>query len=147
MNTKLVILIVTPPGDLQIGLQALLTTHLDVDVLVTGGESSALKVIETQKPALVILDNNLPRNTVPMIIQNIKSNYSDIDYIVMVNDDAGRKKMLKIGVDLIVVKGFPAAKLIALIEKLLSQKGNTNHIEIDTQNESQTNSEGDAYKD
>ena len=72
-NSKPLILIVAPPGDLQIGLQALLTTHLEVDVLVTSEGSSALKVIERHNPDLVILDHDLPRNNVPMMIQQIKS--------------------------------------------------------------------------
>ena len=59
MNTKLVVLIVSPPGDLQIGLQALLTTHLDIDVLVVGEAASALKVIEKNNPAIVILDQDI----------------------------------------------------------------------------------------
>lgn len=52
-NSTPLILIVVPPGDLQIGLQALLTTRLEVDVLVTGEESSAMKVVERHNPAMV----------------------------------------------------------------------------------------------
>ncbi len=60
-NSTPLILIVAPPGDLQIGLQALLTTHLEVDVLVTAEGSSALRIIERHNPSLVILEYDLPR--------------------------------------------------------------------------------------
>ena len=118
-NTKPILLIVAPPSDLQIGLQALLTTRLEVDVLVTGEGSSALKVIERHNPALVILDHDLPRNNVPMIIQHIKSSWPDIRCIILVNDDEGCQKMLDTGVDLILIKGLPGVKLVAEIKKLL----------------------------
>ena len=119
MGTKPVILIVAPPGDLQIALQALLTTRLEVDVLVTGEGASALKVIERHNPALVILDHDLPRNTAPMIIQRIKSSWPDICCVVLVNDDGGRQEVLGQGADHIVIKGLPGAKLVTEIEEFL----------------------------
>jgi len=119
LNTKLVVLIVSPPGDLQIGLQALLTAHLDVDVLVVGEGSSALKVINHQKPAVVILDHNLPGNTGPKTIRDIKTNRPEIICIVLVNDEQGRQSFLEMGADHITIKGLPGAKLVSEIKRLL----------------------------
>ncbi len=119
MNTKLVVLIVSPPGDLQIGLQALLTTHLDVDVLVVGEGSSVIKIVNHQKPAVVILDHNLPGDVAPKIIQDIKTNWGEIICIVLVNDEQGRQSFMDTSADLIVIKGLPGAKLIAKIKRLL----------------------------
>jgi len=118
-NSKPLILIVAPPGDLQIGLQALLAARLKADVLVTGEESSAMKVVERHIPAMVILDHDLPRNTAPMIIKRIKSSWPNIRCIVLVNDDKGRQKVLCTGADLIVIKGLPGGKLVTEIEKFL----------------------------
>ncbi len=140
MGTKPVILIVAPPGDLQIGLQALLTIRLEVDVLVTGEGSSALKVIERHNPALVILDHDLPRNTAPMIIQRIKSSWPDIRCIVLVNDDEGRQKVLGTGADLIVIKGLPGVKLVAEIKKLLHPERLDHPMSKDS--ESETHNQG-----
>jgi len=47
----------------------------------------------------------------------------------------------------VLPKGFPAARLVALIEDLLSQKKNDSRIEPDTQDEIQANSEGGTYAD
>jgi DNA-binding NarL/FixJ family response regulator len=118
-NNKPLILIIAPPGDLQIGLQALLTTHLEADVLVTGEESSAMKVIARHNPTLIIVDNDLPRNAAAMIIQHIKSSWPDMRSIVFVNDDQGRQKFLCTEADLIVVKGIPGSKLVTEIEEFL----------------------------
>ena len=87
---------VSPPGDLQIGLQALLKTHLDLDVLVVGEGSSALKVINHQNPAVVILDHNLPGNTGPKIIRDIKIDWPGIICIVLINDEQGRQSFLEV---------------------------------------------------
>ena len=118
-NSKPLILIVAPPGDLQIGLQALLTARLEVDVLVTGEESSAMKVINRYNPALVILDHDLPMNTIPMIIQHIKSSWPDIRCIVLVNEEQERQKVVCSGADLIIIKGLLGSKLVTEIEKFL----------------------------
>ncbi len=119
MNTKLGVLIASPPGDLQIGLQALLTVHLDVDVLVVCDGSSVLKVIEKQHPALVILDQDISGNTAVMLVHDIKTSWPEIICIVLVNDDRGRQKIVDIDTDLIVIKGLPGAKLVTEIKRLL----------------------------
>ena len=119
VNTKLLILIISPPGDLQIGLQALLTTHLDVDVLAVGEGSSAIKVIEGHHPTVVILDNDLPKDAAIKIVQDIKSKWLEIICIVLVNDEKERHSFLDMGTDLIVIKGLSGAKLIAEINRLL----------------------------
>jgi len=121
LRAKLLILIISPPGDLQIGLQALLTTHLDVDVLAVSKESSALKVIERQNPALVILDQDNLGNTATMV-HNIKTCWPEIICIVLVNNDQSRNEKVSVGADLIVIKGLSGAKLVAEIKRLLPQK-------------------------
>jgi len=115
-------LIVAPPGNLQIGLQALLTTRLEVDVLVTGNETSAMKVIKRHNPALVILDDNLPKEIVPTIIEAVRTNSPDIACIVMINDEAHRQYLTDEGADLVLLKGIPPARLISIIEDRLSQE-------------------------
>jgi DNA-binding NarL/FixJ family response regulator len=124
LNTKVVILIVSPPSDLQIGLQALLTTHLDVDVLVVGEGASALKVIERHNLSLVILDQDIPGNVVPTLVKNIKTNWPETQSLVLANDDHGRQALLDIGAESVVIKGLPGVKLIAEIQRLLRSKGN-----------------------
>lgn len=119
LDTKLVVLIVSPPGNLQIGLQALLTTHLDVDVLVVGDGSSALKVIERNNPAMIILDQDIPGSTVTTLVHHTKTSWPDIRCLVLAKDDQSRQTLFDLGADLVVIKGVPGAKLVAEIKRLL----------------------------
>jgi len=122
LNTKFAVLIVSPPGDLQIGLQALLTVHLDVDVLVVGKGSFALKVIEMYEPSLVILDQDIPGNTVAKLLHNIKSNWPEIICVVLANEEQGRQILIDVGADLIIIKGLPGLKFINEIKRVLDLK-------------------------
>ena len=122
MNTKIVILIVSPPGDLQIGLQALLTTHMDADVLVTGKVSSALQVIERYKPVLVILDQDIQKENAPRIIQEIKMRWPEIRCVVLVNDEKRQGGFVDAGAEIIITKGFPGSKLIDEIKKVIKEE-------------------------
>ena len=81
-NQKPIILIVSPPSDLQIGLQALLTTYLEVDVYVTSESSSALKALARYLPDLVILDQDLPDISGNEIAREIKNNWPEMRMVV-----------------------------------------------------------------
>ena len=120
-NQKPIILIVSPPSDLQIGLQALLTTYLDVDVYVTSESSSALKALSRYLPDLVILDQDLPEISGNEIGREIKNYWPDMRMVVFVNNDEGKKIFSTLGVDQIITKGVPAQELIDEIKTLLQK--------------------------
>ena len=65
------------------------------------------------------MDHGLPKNAAPMIIQRIKSTWSDIRCIVLVNEEQERQKVVCAGADLIIIKGLPGSKLVTEIEKFL----------------------------
>jgi two-component system response regulator VicR len=117
INSKPQILILAPPGDLQISLQALLTTNMKVDVLVTSEGSSALNVIARNNPALIILDENLPFNNVPKLVRKIKTNWPKVGCLVLVNDSKEQQKIVDAGADQVVIKGVTGGKLVAKIKK------------------------------
>jgi DNA-binding NarL/FixJ family response regulator len=119
MTTKQMILIVALPGDLQIGLQALLTVLRDVEVLVAAEGPLALEVIKRHAPSLVILDNDLPGDAALLAATHIKVRWPDIRCLVLVNDEQQRQRVQESSADLVLIKGYPAAKLIATIEGLL----------------------------
>ena len=122
MNTRKEVLIVSPPGDLQIGLQALLITHLDVDVLVVGEAASGMMAIERHSPAVVVLDQNILGQMVPAFVQDVKACWPLIHCIVLANDDLGRQEMIAAGADQVVIKGVPGARLISDIKLVLNQE-------------------------
>ena len=122
MTTKQMVLIVAPPGDLQIGLQALLTVLHDVEVLVAAEGSLALDVVERHAPWLVILDDDLPGDAVLLATNQIKVRWPEIRCLVLVNDEERRQRVQETKADLVLIKGSPPAKLIAAIQRLLSQE-------------------------
>jgi two-component system chemotaxis response regulator CheY len=122
MTAKQMVLIVAPPGDLQLGLQALLAVLHDVEVLVAAEGPLALEVIERHAPWLVILDDDLPGGAALLSASRIKARWPDIRCLVLVSDEEQRQRVGETGADLALIKGYPAAKLIAAIEGLLSRE-------------------------
>jgi len=126
---KPTILILAMPGDLQTSLQVLLSLLSDVAVLVTAESSSALQAIERYAPVLVIMDFALPGEDLPMIVNFIKTCRPTIPCLVLVDDEQECQNAQCTDADLVLVKGYPAAKLLADIEGLLSQRDPDNQIE------------------
>ena len=121
-NDRTVVMIVNPPGELQIGLQALLTSHLDVDVLAVSKLSSALKAIDRQKPSLVILDQDISRKEIAAAAKKIKTAWPEILCLVLVNDERGREVLVDSSVDLVLVKGLKGIDLVDMIRMLLKNQ-------------------------
>jgi DNA-binding NarL/FixJ family response regulator len=122
MTTKQMVLIVALPGDLQMGLQALLTVLHDVEVLVAAEGPLALDVVERHAPCLVILDDDLPSDAALLATNQIKARWPDIRCLVLVRDEEQRQRVGETSADLVLIKGYPPAKLIAAIQGLLSQE-------------------------
>ena len=133
VKTKPTILILAMPGDLQTSLQMLLSLLSDVAVLVTAESSSALQAIERYAPALVIMDFALPEEDQPNGANRIKARWPTTPCLVLVNDEQQFQKAQNTGADLVLFKGYPAAKLLATIEDLLSQGDSGGLIEPSSQ--------------
>lgn len=113
------VLIINPPGTLQIGLQALLTSHLDFDVLVVSEVDSAINVIHSFNPALIILDQDISKKDLTSIIDRFKLTWPDIPCLLLVNDDQDRQYFAESDADLVLVKGIRGTSLIEKINVLL----------------------------
>jgi DNA-binding NarL/FixJ family response regulator len=122
METKPTILILASPGNFQTSLQTLLSLLNDVAVLVTGEGTSVMQIIEKHIPSLVILDFDLPGENMPIVAKRIKERWPNIPCLVLVDNEQQRQQAKGTGVDLVLVKGYPASKLITAIEGLLSQE-------------------------
>lgn len=120
METKPTILILAIPGNLQTSLQMLLSLLNDVAVLVTGECSSVMQIIEKHIPSLVIMEFDLPGENMPIVAKLIKERWPKIPCLVLVDDEQQRQQAKGTGADLVLVKGYPASKLITAIEELLS---------------------------
>lgn len=118
-NKPILALVVSDAGALQNGLLALMTTIPPIGtVLAAEDVNLALRMVETHQPALIILD--MSSRQAQDVIHEIKTEWPHIHLIVLVADIAQQKQAIDLGADRVLVKGFPAPKLVALIEDLLS---------------------------
>jgi DNA-binding NarL/FixJ family response regulator len=116
-------LIATRPGPLQNGLVALMTTMPQVNAVIVAEEAvSALRMIAEHLPTLVLLEMALPGEETRTVLKQIKAAWPLTRCIVLANDVRQQQEAKAAGADVVLLKGFSAAKLIATVEELLSQK-------------------------
>jgi DNA-binding NarL/FixJ family response regulator len=114
-------LIVARPGPLRNSLQALMTTMPQIEILAETSDPSALLRMGTGiQPDVVLLDASLPEEQVWPALRQIKEEWSQTRSIVLVEDSQQQQRGQAAGADVALLKGYPAAKLIATIEGLLS---------------------------
>ena len=114
-------LIVARPGPLRNSLQALMTTMPQIEILAETSDPSALLRMGAEiQPHLVLMDADLPEEQVCAALRQINKGWSQTRSIVLVKDSRQQKAVQAAGADVALLKGYPAAKLIAAIEGLLS---------------------------
>jgi DNA-binding NarL/FixJ family response regulator len=72
------------------------------------------------QPDVVLLDTSLPAEQVWAALRQMKDEWCQTRSIVLVEDSEQKQKARAAGADVALLKGHPAAKLIAAIEGLLS---------------------------
>ena len=114
-------LVVARPGPLRNSLLALMTTMPQIEILAETTDPSALRRMGAgMQPDVVLLDASLPEDQVWAALGRIKAEWSQTRSIVLVEDSQQQQKAQAAGADVVLFKGYPAAKLIAAIEGLLS---------------------------
>ena len=117
------VLIITQQGTLQNGLVALLTTIPQISaVLVAEDASSGLRMLKDHRPRLVLLDMALPEDDAQTILKQIDSQWPGIRCIALTDSVQQKQTAETLEADVVLLKGFQAAKLIAVTEGLLSQQ-------------------------
>jgi DNA-binding NarL/FixJ family response regulator len=116
-------LIATRPGSLQDSLVALMTTMPQVNaVLIAEDAASALRTMAQHRPPLVVLELGLPAEERHAVLNEIKTRWPLTRCIALADDIEQQREAKSAGADVVLIKGFAAAKLIATVEELLSQK-------------------------
>ena len=116
-------LVVARPGPLRNSLLALMTTMPQIEILAETSDPSALLRMGTEiQPHVVLLDADLPEEQVCAALRQINKEWSQTRSIVLVKDSQQQQTVQAAGADVALLKGYPAAKLIATIEGLLSQE-------------------------
>ena len=115
-------LVVARPGPLRNSLQALMTTIPQIEILAeTKDVASLLRMGAEIQPNLVLLDAALPVDEVWAAVGQIKAGWSRTRTIVLVEDARQQREAEDAGADVVLFKGFPAAKLRSAIEGLIRQ--------------------------
>jgi DNA-binding NarL/FixJ family response regulator len=117
-------LIVARPGPLRNSLQSLMTTMPQIEILAETSDPSALLRLGARiQPDVVLLDASLPGKEVGAALRQIKEEWSRTRSIVLVEDSQQQQEIEAAGADVALLKGYPAAKLIATIEESLLSGG------------------------
>jgi len=119
-QTKLA-LIIAKPGHLWDGLQSLLRTLPEIEIIAEiKFPSVLLKMGGEMKPDLILLDASLFGEDILKAIIKINEEWPHTQCVVLVENSQHYQALYDAGVDLVVQQGFPATKLVAVIEELLS---------------------------
>jgi DNA-binding NarL/FixJ family response regulator len=114
--------VVARPGPLRDSLQTLMTTMPEIEILAeTTDPSALLRMGADIQPDIVLLDASLPEEQVWGALRQIKQAWSQTRSIVLVEDSRQQLKAQAAGADLVLLQGYPAARLIEAIKGLLSQ--------------------------
>ena len=115
------VLIIAEPGGLQDGLSALISVLPYVDQIYH--EASIVKALRRssqQRPRLVLLDADLLGDKIVDSLISLKNNYYPVPKYFVLASDVRQERLAKdAGVDGVLLKGYPAEKLLATIEALL----------------------------
>jgi len=116
-------LIITKQSSLQNGLLALLTTIPQIGaVLVAEDAPSGLRMLKNHRPILLLLDMELPEDDAQTILKQIEAQWPGIRCIALTDSVQKKQAAETLAADVVLFKGFSAAKLIAVTEELLSQQ-------------------------
>ncbi len=119
MNGDISTLIAARPGRVRDGLQALLAAIPQIEMIGQADDgASALKSVVEHRPALVLLDTNLPGNEVWAVLRQIKAQWPQARCLIMSDSGQQRRAAQAAGADGMLLKGFLAAELLAAIKEL-----------------------------
>jgi len=114
-------LVAIRPGSLQDSLVALVTTLHQVNtVLIAEDAASALRAIAKHRPALVLLETSIPAEDGQSALRQIKTEWPSTRCIALADDVHEQDEAEASGADVVLLKGYPAAELIAAVERLLA---------------------------
>jgi len=110
-------LVITNPDHLWSGLQSLLRTVPQIEIIAESQDPSVLLKMNTEiHPELILIDANTFDETDWAAITKIKVEFPQTKIVVLVEHDLQRISAQDAGADIVLPKGYPAAKLVKLIE-------------------------------
>jgi DNA-binding NarL/FixJ family response regulator len=122
MPTDVLILVAAKPGVLRDGFQAVLAAIPRTKVIdPVDNSASALRAVAEHQPALILLDTNLPDYQVWTLLEQIKTQWSQIKCLVLADNRQQQQTAQAADADGVLIKGCSAREFYATINKLLPQ--------------------------
>ncbi len=120
MNKITLALLIAKPGHLRNGLQSLLRTIPQIEVLAESNDPSILlKMNDDLRPELILVDGGLIAEDNWSALAKIKADWPGTKVLVLTENDQQGLAAREVGADFYLLKGFPAADLAQLIETAL----------------------------
>jgi len=120
MRTRVSTLLLAKPGALRDSLVVLLMSLPQVaTVKLADNAASALSMVETHRPALVLLDLGLSGGQSWNLLRQIRRRWPHIQCVVLVDNVQHLQQAEAEGATKALLKGYPAAKLSVTIERML----------------------------
>lgn len=114
------ILIVAPPSRLRAGLHAIVRDVTQAENIEQVDQAPVvLQILREHPQTLVIIDINLPNNGALTLLKDIKSEWSHIRCVLLVNHFRERASAYGAQADAVLVKGFSTTVFMETIDKLL----------------------------
>jgi DNA-binding NarL/FixJ family response regulator len=115
-------LIAARPGSLQDSLVALMTTMPQVNaVLIAEDTESARRTMAHHRPALVVIEMDLPPAKGTALVKEIKTEFQGARCIALAGNGEQQRQAESAGADAVLIVGFSAARFIAAVEEVLSR--------------------------
>ena len=122
MNKKGSALIIAKPNQLRASLQVLLMTVPQIErVDLVDSGSAALALSAEYLPMLVLLDLSSFDYQTAVTLKQLRTKWPHSQYIVLADNEQEEQLAISAKADVVLIKGAPAAKLLATIETVLSQ--------------------------
>ena len=120
MPKRVVTLLVAKPGTFRDSLGVMLKALPQVvTVNLASDVASALQILETRSPILVVLDLGLPGAQSWAVLRHIKCRWPHVRCVALADTVKHMQQARAYGTGEVFIKGYPAAKLSAVIERLL----------------------------
>jgi DNA-binding NarL/FixJ family response regulator len=120
MNTQIEALVIARPSRFRESLHLLLASMSLIEKIHLADDiESALKI--TAVPTVVIVDVEVGDLCLPAAIARIKTAWPQARLVVLVEDELEYQAAQSAGGDVLLRKGFPAAKFIEAVETLLTK--------------------------
>jgi DNA-binding NarL/FixJ family response regulator len=116
-------LIVAKPGPLRDSLQALMAAMPQIEAAYEVNDlASSAEMTFACGPTLVLLDCSLNGGDTWMAVRRAKAKWPQARCILLANDVQQHQEAEAAGADAVLLKGFPAASLVATIVRLLPRQ-------------------------